>query len=154
MGTEGWRGGRGVRSPGEAPRSGEGRGNWNSVWCEVPGEGGWREEWRRSEEEVEKQSPGDSEFNQESEGGTGLTQAEPAGPSVGEGTLGGKWSRAHSGEPMSLSGLKDCLGWVCLGALHSLWAPWSCRRASPLPRGSGPLAGKPSRDPINQTRLS
>lgn len=79
------------------------------MWCEVPGEGGWREEWR-SEEEVEKQSPGASEFNRESEGGTGLTQAEPVGSSVREGTLGGKGSRAHSGEPMSLSGLKDCLG--------------------------------------------
>lgn len=82
-------------------------------FCVVRGswEGGWRGEWRRSEEEVEKQSPGGSEFNQESEpGGTGLTQAEPSGPSVGEGTLGGKWSRAHSREPMSLSGLKACPG--------------------------------------------
>lgn len=78
----------------------EGRGNGSSVWCQAPGEGGWQEGWRRG-------SPGASEVNQESEGRTGSIQAEPVSPSVGEGTLGGRWSCAHSGVPISQSGLKD-----------------------------------------------
>lgn len=41
-----------------------------------------------------------------------------------------------------------------VGSVHCLWAPQTCHRTSLLPWGSGPLAGRPSRDPINQTRLS
>lgn len=44
--------------------------------------------------------------------------------------------------------------WDGVGVPHSIWAPQSCCRASLLLRGSGPLAGRPSGDPINQTRLS
>lgn len=46
------------QGPEEAPRSGEGYGNGNSVWCQVPGEGGYGDGKKRSEKEVEKQSPG------------------------------------------------------------------------------------------------
>lgn len=38
--------------------------------------------------------------------------------------------------------------WDGVGVPHSLWAPQSCHRARLLPRGSGPLAGRPSGDPI------
>lgn len=108
------------------------------MWCEVPGEGGWREEWR-SEEEVEKQSPGASEFNRESEGGTGLTQAEPAGPSVREGTLGGKGSRAHSVWAQGLSGGGFVWGHcTASGLLGPAAEPALCRGVQGLWQASPP----------------
>lgn len=72
------------------------------------------------------------------------------GPSVGK----GPWEAsggAHSGAPRSQSGLQARVsGWVCVGALSSLWAPQSCRRAGPLPRGSGPLQAGPPGTPLTR----
>lgn len=94
-------GGR-VRSPEEAPRRGRAEGREAPCSARLP-EGG-SEGWRRLKRRLRDRVHGIL-VNQESEGGTGLTQAESEAP-VGIGALAGWWSREHIGAPMSWSGLK------------------------------------------------
>lgn len=100
MGTPGLKERRGVRVQKRHPGVGRAEGMVTLYGARLPeraatgiGRGGQK---RR----LETESRG-SDVNQESEEGTNLTQAEPVGPSVGEGTLVGKWSQAHSEAPMS-----------------------------------------------------
>lgn len=111
----------------------------------APGEGGWREGWRR----LRNRAHGILRSTR----GVRENWLDP-GPSEGEGSweASGACTQWGTKEPVWAKGPSLRVG-LC-GGLSSLWAPRSCRRAGPLPRGSGPLAGRPSRDPINQTRLS
>lgn len=102
------------------------RHDWGGLENGIPWGAGSQKGWL---EEVEKQSPWDSEIMQ----GMRENWIDPgrtSSPSVEKGPweASGVCTQWGTQEPVWAKG--PSLGVGCVGALSSLWAPWSCCRAS------------------------